>query len=419
MSAYNELIKNFEKIRAYMREFYVFGFKSRDGYSKKSARSYDDERRRIESWLGDYMSFVRTSEGKNVFLSIDSRSTSHNPFFKALKTKSFTNGDITLHFILFDILHSEDVVLSLSEIIERIDGEYLSQFDSPMVFDESTVRKKLKEYCNEGIIVCEKRGRSTAYRRASSPPLPSSHEVLHFFSEVSPCGVIGSFLLDKYGEHKDVLSFKHHYITGAVDSGVTELLLCAMRERRAVTVYNLGRRDDEPRRIRIVPLRIFISSQSGRQFLIAYNPEQNRVRSLRIDYLSSVKLEDTVPRFCELRSYLDSMQKHTWGVITSSTFRHMDKTERVEFTVRAAPWEGHIVNRLMRERRIGMVESLGDGRYRFCADVYDSGELIPWIRTFICRLESVKFSNKLAEAKLRGDLHEMYRMYGIGEEDGI
>ena len=48
MSSYNELIKNFEKIRGYMREFYVYGFKSRNDYDKKSARSYDDERRRLE-----------------------------------------------------------------------------------------------------------------------------------------------------------------------------------------------------------------------------------------------------------------------------------------------------------------------------------------------------------------------------------
>ena len=32
--AYSELIKNFEKIRSYMREFYVFGFKSRNGYDR-------------------------------------------------------------------------------------------------------------------------------------------------------------------------------------------------------------------------------------------------------------------------------------------------------------------------------------------------------------------------------------------------
>ena len=66
--AYSELIKNFNKIRAYMRDFYVYGFKSRDDYTKKSARSYDDEKRRIESWLGDYMKFHQTSDGKNVFL---------------------------------------------------------------------------------------------------------------------------------------------------------------------------------------------------------------------------------------------------------------------------------------------------------------------------------------------------------------
>ena len=69
MSSYSELIKNFEKIRAYMREFYIYGFKSREDYDKKSPRSYDDERRRMESLLGKHMSFVRSSEGKNVFIT--------------------------------------------------------------------------------------------------------------------------------------------------------------------------------------------------------------------------------------------------------------------------------------------------------------------------------------------------------------
>lgn len=45
--AYSGLIKNFNCIREYMREFYIYGFKSRDEYTGKSARSYDDERRRL------------------------------------------------------------------------------------------------------------------------------------------------------------------------------------------------------------------------------------------------------------------------------------------------------------------------------------------------------------------------------------
>ena len=103
--AYSELIKNFERVRDYMREFYVYGFKSRDEYSKKSGRSYDNERRRIESWMGDYMRFSQNESGKNVFISIDSRAISENPLYKAFKASSFTDKDITLHFILFDILY--------------------------------------------------------------------------------------------------------------------------------------------------------------------------------------------------------------------------------------------------------------------------------------------------------------------------
>ena len=39
MSSYRELIKNFGRIRAYMREFYVYGFKHREQYAAKSPRS--------------------------------------------------------------------------------------------------------------------------------------------------------------------------------------------------------------------------------------------------------------------------------------------------------------------------------------------------------------------------------------------
>lgn len=52
MQEFHELIKNFDKIRDYMRQFYVYGFKVRSDFDAKSARTYDNERRRIESWLG-------------------------------------------------------------------------------------------------------------------------------------------------------------------------------------------------------------------------------------------------------------------------------------------------------------------------------------------------------------------------------
>ena len=131
--AYNELIKNFGNIRDYMREFYVYGFKSREDFTSKSLRSYDDSRRRIESWLSDHMSFSYTPDGKNVFISVDSRNCGSNPLFKAWKSMSFTDGDISLHFILMDIL-SDEKELTLKEILEEADtynGMFSEDIDSP------------------------------------------------------------------------------------------------------------------------------------------------------------------------------------------------------------------------------------------------------------------------------------------------
>ncbi len=241
-TAYSELIKNFSRIRDYMREFYVYGFKSRDEYTKKSARSYDDERRRLESWLGRYMRFRQTPDGKSTFISIDSRVSRQNPLYAAWKTKSFTDGDITLHFILFDILYDPGISFSLSELMEEID-RYVQSFREPKTFDESTVRKKLKEYVAEGIVTAEKRGKALYYRRSDSQDCVDP-DILGFFSEAAPCGIIGSYLLDKGETGSGHFAFKHHYITGAMDSEILCSLFTAMGEKRFITMETINRRFD-------------------------------------------------------------------------------------------------------------------------------------------------------------------------------
>jgi len=407
--AYNELIKNFDRIRDYMREFYVYGFKSREQYDKKSARSYDDERRRIESWLGDHMGFRQTPDGKNVFISIDSRVSKHNPLYNAWKAKSFTDGDITLHFAILDILVSPQVRMSARQITEEIDRKYLSIFHEPRLFDESTVRKKLKEYAAEGLLKTEKAGRSVVYSRADAE-MQDCADALDFFSEAAPCGVIGSFLLDRAAPHDGHFAFKHHYITQALDSEILCTLFKAMREKREVVIVNLSRRNAFPRSLVLLPVKILISAQSGRQYLLAYHRKPRRLKTFRLDYILSAELSEPAADFDAQREKLAGAQKHLWGVSAQGESGRM---EHVEFVIAWNEDEGHIYRRLLREKRCGTVEMTGERRAKFSADVYDANEMIPWLRTFICRIVSIDFSNKKLEANFRADLEEMYRMYGV------
>ena len=344
-----------------------------------------------------------------------------NPLYKAWKAKSFTDGDITLHFIIFDILHSPEIELAIPELMQIIDEKYLSHFDEPMMFDESTLRKKLKEYCELGIIVSKKQGKHLVYSRTTDSVFLPNSQALNFYSEIAPCGVIGSFLLDKTEHEEHPFDFKHHYITSALDSNVLAQLFEAMRTKSVITVSNMSRKRDEPRRNRVIPLRIFISVQNGRQHLLAYQPDFNCIKSFRVDYLSNVKIEEPTPRFDELRAQLDEMQPKMWGVNTKRNRYGEEHIEHVEFTVHIEPNEQHIINRLEREKRVGTVEKIDNQTYRFYADVYDTMEMIPWIRTFICRIVKMNFSNRTAENQFKSDLERMYRMYGLtgGENNGI
>ena len=410
MASYNELVKNFEKIRLYMQEFYVYGLKSREEYTNKSARSYDDERRRIESWLAGYTASNRSEDGKSVYIAIDSRSTMRNPLYNAWKTKSFTDGDVTLHFIIFDILQ-EGVSKTVNEIISIMDEEYLSYFNNPKTFDESTVRKKLNEYVDLGLLVKEKLSRNSVYRRSETIGI-DDYDVLKFFSEVAPLGVIGSYLLDKYDVREDAFLFKHHYITNTLDSEVLLQIFRAIEEKREIEVINKNIKREEGTRERIVPLKVYVSAQNGREHVVAYIPLRDTIRAYRLDYLSDIRFLGEVEEYDYIREKLRSMSKYTWAVNFSSGVSNK-KLESVHFTIKVNSGEEHIVKRLIREKRGGKVEKVGNNTYKFSILLYDSGEIIPWIRTFICRIVDIRFSNKAIERRFKNDIKRTYSIYGV------
>ena len=410
--AYSELIKSFEHIRDYMRQFYVYGFKSREEYDAKSARSYDNERRRMESWLGDYMSFRRDASGKNVFLSVDSRRIPRNPLYKAFKAKSFTDKDITLHFYSLDIL-AEGVERSNREIVDRIGEDYLARFDRPFSLDESTVRKKLKEYEALGLLCAEKRGREVFYRRSEDAlDLDSWKDALGFYSEADPMGVIGSYLMDRQDEPSDLFRFKHHYILHALDSDILCELLQAVSERRAVelTLRNLRTGRDYQRVL--CPLKIYISTQTGRQYLLGYHYHGRHMAFYRLDAIKEVSLGNVEGKYDKYIGYWEKFDRNLWGVSVGAEYN----LDHIEMTVHHGPGEGYILQRLEREKRHGRVEIIDGQTSKFVADVYDASEMLPWLRTFIGRIVDLQCSNPYVVKCFYEDLARMNKMYGGGED---
>ena len=407
--AYSELIKSFEKIRDYMREFYIYGFKSREDYTNKSARSYDDERRRIESWLGGYMAFRRSAEGKNVFISVDNRSVTFNPLHNAWKAKSFTDKDIVLHFCILDLL-ADGAPRGVGEITEGV-AERLSHTDAPFEIDESTVRKKLKEYTALGVLRDEKRGRLLSYRLAEDGvDLSSWEDAAAFFSEEAPFGVIGSYLLDRQNDAPEHFSYKHHYLLHTLDTQILFDALCAMKEKRCVDVVSFSIRRDGEHEHRVYPLRFYVSTQTGREYLLAYHYKFRKPMFFRLDTIRSITPGPVEERHEKYEGFAAKFDENLWGVSTGADY----SIDHVELTLRVEDGEGYIVDRLEREKRHGRIEAIDAHTYRFVADVYDAGELLTWARSFIGRVVSFKSDNRFAVERFYGDVRRMAALYGGG-----
>lgn len=428
--AYSELIKNFDNIRGYMRDFFLYGFKTREEYDRKSARSYDNERRRIQSYLGHLISFRQTPSGKNAFISLEGRSVTHNPLYQAFKAKSFTNKDITLHFLLLDILSGNSY--SLKDILRIMDTEYLTAFQNPISFDESTLRKKLKEYEELGIVVSEKCGRTVTYRLSEDEIcLTEYKEAIRFFTEESPLGVIGSYLEDRMqadaeqayptgrndengkclpdrndcaGEY---LTFKNHYIMNAYDAEITELILQGIHEKRLLEITSFSRGDAGVKQQTVIPYKLYVSTQGGRNYLFCMDADNLRPYSLRVDYIQKGKVGEVCADYDRLLTVCERAGEHMWGVSCAKYRRY----EHIEMDILVGTDEAFIVRRLEREKRCGTVSKVDEETYRFSADVLDAYEMMPWIRTFFGRIKAIRCDNEDVKNQLKIDMVKMLKQY--------
>ncbi len=411
MSDFQELIKNFDRIRNYMRQFFLYGFKVRGDFSEKSGRTYDNERRRIENYLADYIHGDYTQKGKQVSIRVDSKQLKSNPLYAAWKSKSFTDNDLLLHFYLLELL-SDNGCLTVPEICDRI----LSRYEE--IFDPQIVRLKCKEYERLGILQSEKKGKALYFRLTPALPLETTEvyqellQAVKFASEATPFGFVGNTLLDREFIKNDLFSWKHYFLVHTLEDEVLLKILQAMREQRFVSFENHSSRSGNRAMIKGVPLKIFVSTQTGRRYLCLYFPPRRRFNNLRLDCISKVGLLDVCPEYKTIRKKLEQNLSHCWGV--SFGGRSRMETLCMKIYINEST-EGHILNRIKREGRGGEIQKVSRNVFLYTGDFFDTNEMLSWIKSFTGRILDLQCSNTEALHKITADLETMYRMYEKGE----
>ncbi|MBP3250522.1 MAG: WYL domain-containing protein [Ruminococcus sp.] len=421
MAGFSELIKNFDKTRDYLRDFFIYGSKIRSDFNRKSSRTYDDEKRRAESWIGDYMRYDDSVRGRQVSISVDSGHIPENPLYSAFYSRSFTDNDIRLHFLLLDILSQEER-LPLRRIVDLLESEY------GFIFEEQTVRNKLREYTEEGIVLAERSGKSLVYSltkdRADEylSAIPGLEDAVKFFSEVQSFGVVGNSIMKSLDLKNDLFFIKHNYLMHTLEDLLLPDLLRAIDEHRYITAAVFpGQNSSEntEREMPLLPMQIFSSAQTGRRYAAGYAPDLRRFVAMRLDNIRSVK----VGQVCEDHKRLDESFRKAAARCFGVSFGFSSESGgrspmRIEFFADPIR-EYYVIERLQREKRCCTLERTGDHIFTLTADVLDVNEIMHWVKTFIGRIKRVEGGPNSVRQRFYSDIYRMEKMYGGDEDEHI
>lgn len=396
---FQELVKQFSTLRSYTREFLIYGFKSREEITLSSPRTYDNERRRLESLLQDYVE-TQTIHNKKIYRLVLPANQADNPLHCLWQTKSFTRNDIFLHFVLLDILASENK-LTVNDIVQQVD-KYLAVFEDDYLIDSLTIRNKLNEYAQLGILTKEKAGKQWLYALEKEIRFtPQQLQAIQFYKETAPMGVIGDLLLKRIDPPASPFCFKHKYDSQTLDSELLLFVLQAIKQQQRIQLTKVNGVE-----LSLTPLKVYSSCESGRQYLVGIH--SGRLYSLRLDYLEKGRLLGSAENYQQGVAKLVAAEKTAWNCSFT-----MNRTVNYRIVLHLP--EHYLYQRLLREKRQGTVTPLGDALYEFSIDLIDPKGMEPWLRTWIGRIVQINSPNRTWENQFWADLTEMNRLYGLEE----
>lgn len=415
MSTFKELIKSFPKTREYIRDFFVYGFKTRKEFQYKSSRTYDNERRRLESWFSPYVRKDHVSNGSNISLAIDSNLLDTNPLFKVWKTKSFTDNDIVLHFLILDLLQNGKQLTA-----EEITDDLLAKYN--IIFDTQIVRRKCNACEKEGLLNKKRIGKAVVFFIDNTLAVwiksnENIQDALAFYQMAGNFGIIGNNLLEQYNFHNQSFRVKHSFFVHTLEDGLLIKILNIMNKKIGAELEIKSPKTGKNSIITCIPLQIFTSTRSGRRFLCGYVNSTRRFTCFRLDSIKKavpIEIENNSLNYDELQKKLDNNRQKVWGVSFQGSKNH--HTEKLSMTIYIIePAENYIIERLKREGKGGTITKKEQNIYQYEIEVFDCNEMLPWIRTFIGRIISLECSAKSVEQRFYHDLQEMYQIYQICE----
>ena len=311
--------------------------------------------------------------------------------------------------------------LDISSIdVEKVEGK--DTFKNKQT-KKTRLFKKLKDYCDAGILVFDKTKKTYTLPPVRMCDLLKDHprlaSAIAFFSEYSPLGIIGSYLMDEHAIWNKSFVFKNQYIAQALDTVVLFDLLMAIHNHDVVRIYAEQYSDTLDRISLIIPIKIFSRVVDGRQFVYAYYVDKAKFITARLDNIYSV----VVPPNEEVKAALVKIGKQIDDIVNEGIARMpyiwssgMGKRV-IEIRVAFCNDSEIMLPHIFRESRMGTVKERGNGEIVFTAELFHAVDLVPWLLGYTGKIASIQTPKKEETGLVTRMVRHINGLYHIYHSD--
>ena len=450
MATNKEKVKsaNFEKkFKNTLRDYYTYGFTNKElaiTRQNQGKTTIADDWTRLNDLLQNYFEWSQNAS-KVMYASVDSRELDINPFHEIYRYCIDSKSDAAYFFNMLAALspkiklrgtggdryiednkiyfENEDNPTNDSEdrlhaCLARINSENALKTSDIMYFysaglelgrgNNTQHNNKLSnlEHCDLISCVRNQKGGDRRWKinnktlgvlieegKKINPDFEMHlKDFLEFYSRSFLMGELGVFLKDRLNSSEYFpLKINHEYFMQSLnDFTLCDLLYAIDHKKWCFIEYTHGM-SDLSIKLFCYPLGIFVSTQTGREYLIYYEPYKQQWSNLRlefidkIDYIKSSKLPDLLKDCKNVEKNIKISYKDinaAWG--TSAPRSYLEKGEvdapssRVSLKFKN---DSKIIDRLLKEGRNGEIIIYEDC-VEYKVDVFNPVELRPWVRSF-------------------------------------
>lgn len=420
------LIREYERIRHILRDFYIFGCFTKADYVEKrgvSGSKYDQEKRKINAFLPEDILHKKT-KNKNIiqFCEYNMFRNRENYIANTFRYKTFTDLDIKYYFFTLQLLNQEQP-LEASELSKRINNIKYGKVNN---YDSKTIYPKLEELVEAGYITIENSNKRPRYslkedilKDFTDDEIKDICIMLELVKNKEMLQVPFLFLQNKLELYlycnrkienidKDLFLHKHNHLFNVLDNEIVIEILRGIEKKSYIEVTTANNKKGEI--YKIIPIKIIHDMIYGRQYLFGFNEYLNDFFMNRIDKIKKIDIKEKIEDN-KINDILEksSIEEMLW--CTSNVYNKDNTLVKIEFMFDEKA-EYYILNRIKREGQNGKITKLDEGKYLFEIEVRDPQEMIPWIRSFGERARIIESGDFKIEKNIISDWRELLSKYG-------